>query len=576
MTAGLELKTILGLNSAGYNRSLLNRPHTFIEHFLFHIYTAHIFTCDYLIPTIIPWTISGVVDALHGGLFTSPSSADMLSIAPRVPYAVLWLWLNTLAFAITNQMASRSVIEDRINKPWRAIPSGRITRSQARNLLLGLVPTVFVITTYLGAGTTTLMALILNWMYNDLGGSDVHYVVRNMINALAMVVSNLGTTQVAIHGGQLTLLGYKWLTIKAAIIFTTLQVQDLRDHEGDRTRRRSTVPIVLGDRFARWSIAVPIMAWSLLAPYFWVLGAGGFVLPVSFGFLMGSRVLLQRNVSADKLDQNGGMIAGEASCARAEGSGGGFMGRARHEFPPGYSPAKDIEEARTTTTELLGRVYLMATLKFVRSVWLPDQVQAATTADLPAGLGLVSSKFRTGAKVQSARNKQDHKARIELKFCKGDPTSAGKACHGDAYAGWSLWLWFNIDERAYSKVTPDAHKILSDNTLPDQNRLGTVHGGTIASMVDLAGSLAVASNGLFATGVSTDLGVTFLNPGGRVGDTLRAEATCDKFGKTLAYTSIRFMNGTNELVARGSHTKYIASAWKDHNNQGEEMNAVTE
>ena len=27
-------------------------------------------------------------------------------------------------------------------------------------------------------------------------------------------------------------------------------------------------------------------------------------------------------------------------------------------------------------------------------------------------------------------------------------------------------------------------------------------------------------------------------------------------GKTLAYTSIRFMDGKGELVARGSHTKF--------------------
>ena len=59
--------------------------------------------------------------------------------------------------------------------------------------------------------------------------------------------------------------------------------------------------------------------------------------------------------------------------------------------------------------------------------------------------------------------------------------------------------------------------------------------------VDLGGSLAVASKGLFSTGVSTDLSgekshfvpgrngseligpvVTYLNSGGKIGDTLRA------------------------------------------------------
>jgi acyl-coenzyme A thioesterase 13 len=47
-------------------------------------------------------------------------------------------------------------------------------------------------------------------------------------------------------------------------------------------------------------------------------------------------------------------------------------------------------------------------------------------------------------------------------------------------------------------------------------------------MVDLGGSLAVASRGLFATGVSTDLSVTYLSSGGKIGDLIKAEVTCDK------------------------------------------------
>ncbi|KAL3441893.1 HotDog domain-containing protein [Aspergillus insuetus] len=103
------------------------------------------------------------------------------------------------------------------------------------------------------------------------------------------------------------------------------------------------------------------------------------------------------------------------------------------------------------------------------------------------------------------------------------------------------------------------------------NRLNILHGGTIASMVDLGGSLAVASRGLYATGVSTDLNVTYLSSGGKVGDKILAEVTCDKFGKTLAYTSIRFMNGNGDVFARGSHTKYVALAWKDPKNIVEEL-----
>ncbi|TQN71050.1 putative esterase [Colletotrichum shisoi] len=94
------------------------------------------------------------------------------------------------------------------------------------------------------------------------------------------------------------------------------------------------------------------------------------------------------------------------------------------------------------------------------------------------------------------------------------------------------------------------------------NRLSTIHGGTLASLVDLGGSLAVASKGRFMTGVSTDINVTYLNPGGKPGDIMTGTAICDKMGRTLAYTTVTFFNKKGELAARGSHTKYIAKTWE--------------
>ncbi|KAL1897751.1 hypothetical protein Cpir12675_002251 [Ceratocystis pirilliformis] len=90
-----------------------------------------------------------------------------------------------------------------------------------------------------------------------------------------------------------------------------------------------------------------------------------------------------------------------------------------------------------------------------------------------------------------------------------------------------------------------------------------IHGGTIASIVDLGGSLAVASTGRFSTGVSTDINVSYLSSGGKVGDVLKGLATCEKIGKTLAYTSVQFWNAKGQLAARGSHTKYVAGTLKD-------------
>ena len=42
-------------------------------------------------------------------------------------------------------------------------------------------------------------------------------------------------------------------------------------------------------------------------------------------------------------------------------------------------------------------------------------------------------------------------------------------------------------------------------------------------------------------------------------------------GKTLAFTSVKFINKDNEIVARGSHTKYVSFAWKDEKNITEEL-----
>ncbi|KAL7276734.1 hypothetical protein RUND412_000271 [Rhizina undulata] len=72
-----------------------------------------------------------------------------------------------------------------------------------------------------------------------------------------------------------------------------------------------------------------------------------------------------------------------------------------------------------------------------------------------------------------------------------------------------------------------------------------------------------------ARDANTDEGedaVTYLASGGVIGEIIRAETSCDRIGKTLAYTSIIFRNEKNELVARGSHTKYIAHALKDAKN----------
>ncbi len=99
------------------------------------------------------------------------------------------------------------------------------------------------------------------------------------------------------------------------------------------------------------------------------------------------------------------------------------------------------------------------------------------------------------------------------------------------------------------------------------------------SLTDTLGSLAVATHGYYMTGVSVDIGTSFVKPGGRAGDELIAKAVitgigalqlplhlrcCPQLteefralslsvhpGKSLAYTRVDFYNAQGQLAAYG-------------------------
>lgn len=53
-------------------------------------------------------------------------------------------WSNLLVFCIHNQLDEKSIEEDRVNNPWRPLPSGRITFRQSMKLLVVSYPLVIL------------------------------------------------------------------------------------------------------------------------------------------------------------------------------------------------------------------------------------------------------------------------------------------------------------------------------------------------------------------------------------------------------------------------------------------------
>ncbi|MCJ1280742.1 hypothetical protein MMC26_000059 [Xylographa opegraphella] len=267
----------------------------------FHIHTLWLFTASDIKSVIIPGTLLSLSAGLSGPLLTTNPSPTVPAVLARTPLIIMWNWLSLLLFCIDNQFQPHSILEDAVNKPWRALPSHRLSPREARRLLLGVIPTVFLATFRLGGIREAVTLKLLTWMYNYLGGADDGVVVRNLLNALGYMCYGSGSMVIAAGYGQHELAprAYPWLAILGAIIFTTRQLQDMPDVHGDAARGRQTVPLLYGDSFARYSIAVPVVAWSLLCPAFWGSDLLGYAAPLVIGLFLGVRLLLRRSVAAD-------------------------------------------------------------------------------------------------------------------------------------------------------------------------------------------------------------------------------------------------------------------------------------
>lgn len=249
---------------------------------------------------MIPDTLFGIFAALAGPVLTTTSSASAFSILQRSPLVLVYTWSNLVVFDLANQRDS--LAEDAINKPHRPLPSGQLTSIQMRRLLLIAIPSVLLVSYALEVWQETALLVALTWMYNDLAGGDENFITRNLIIAFAFGLYNYGALRIACgRGSTPTVEGYRWTALISVVIFSTMQVQDLKDQSGDRIRGRLTIPLALGDLIARWTIVVPVILWSIVCPFFLGVDLWGYVLPVGFGLLIATRILLLRQENADKL-----------------------------------------------------------------------------------------------------------------------------------------------------------------------------------------------------------------------------------------------------------------------------------
>jgi len=268
----------------------------------YHAYTLWLFTYNDLKTMVFPSTafaISNALAAYRAGWAANQTGGPLILLI-QLPLILSWAWINLLSFAVNNQRHLSALEEDRLNKPWRPVPAGRLTGAQAKSLALVTYPVTFLASRLLGGGSAQCVLLALfGYIYNDLKGGDVNWLLRNVLNACGFTCFASGALEVALQSptepGMIP-----WLLVIAGVVCTTVHTQDMYDQPGDSAAGRKTVPLVIGDGPARWSIAITVAAWSWLCPLYWGLAAVGYFVPVALGVLVGVRSLTRMTVKEDR------------------------------------------------------------------------------------------------------------------------------------------------------------------------------------------------------------------------------------------------------------------------------------
>ncbi|PKY07949.1 hypothetical protein P168DRAFT_277593 [Aspergillus campestris IBT 28561] len=246
--------------------------HTTLHTLLYSIHTLYFFIASDFKTIVIPSTIFGLANSFAAQPYNLPPP---LTPAPtRALKALTWTLLTLIPFAISNQLSPSAIAEDTLNKPWRPLPQNRLTRTQAKTTMLTFYALSQIHALLTRTGHRQSLAMIpLGTYYNHFGGADHHPLTRNLTNAAGYLCFTTGAMEVAL-GCPLPLTHLPprlaaWLLLLAAVVSSTVHLQDLYDQDGDRLRARRTLPLVIGDSAARWAAALPMLLWGVVCPAFW-------------------------------------------------------------------------------------------------------------------------------------------------------------------------------------------------------------------------------------------------------------------------------------------------------------------
>lgn len=219
-----------------------------------HLRTLFLFTYADYKTVFVPISVFAAVSA------PAHSTGSLL-------HGLCWIWWHILQCNVSNQF--KSVEEDQINRPWRPIPSGRVTREEAALLRKVLFVWCIGISACYG-WEISLVSLILTvtmYLYDELGLSR-HWLGRTLCNVPGYATFEIGAMKIMGKSNALGSTAMLAIALSMLIKITTNQMEDFADVAGDKAIGRLTLPI-LYPRCAKIYSSVAIVAWSIYLGYVW-------------------------------------------------------------------------------------------------------------------------------------------------------------------------------------------------------------------------------------------------------------------------------------------------------------------
>ncbi|KIJ66156.1 hypothetical protein HYDPIDRAFT_110338 [Hydnomerulius pinastri MD-312] len=229
-------------------------------------------------------------------VYAAPSTSPT-----RFLHCLSWTWLHLLQFCVSNQYLSPG--EDARNKPWRPIPSGRITVPRATILRWALLPICLFISAFYDVLIPSAIFALGVLVHNECK-MDSHWLSRNILNAIGYATFDTAATFIAQADRSQPLQDVAVTAhhLSTLIVFSTIHAQDFKDEPGDRYEGRRTIPIVM-PRIARVTMPIILLLWSIILN----LLPGSFHLSVTsvallgLGLLVGLRFALLSTPKADRM-----------------------------------------------------------------------------------------------------------------------------------------------------------------------------------------------------------------------------------------------------------------------------------